>query len=121
MPMRGRNLVSGLPEEVTINKEEVRRALEKSVKEIVLSVKQVIEETPPELVADIMSRGIYLAGGGALLEGLDSLVAKETKIPTRIVEDPLTAVVRGAGIVLEKIDELEEVLVEPEELEVPKE
>jgi len=121
MPMRGRNLVSGLPEEVTINKEEVRRALEKSVKEIVLSVKQVIEETPPELVADIMSRGIYLAGGGALLEGLDNLVAKETKIPTRIVEDPLTAVVRGAGIVLEKIDELEEVLVEPEELEVPKE
>ena len=121
MPMRGRNLITGLPEEVLINKEDVRRALEKSIKEIVTSIKSAIEETPPELVADIMTRGIYLAGGGALLQGLDSLITKETKIPTKIVEDPLTAVVRGAGVVLEKLDELEEVLVEPEELEIPKE
>lgn len=121
MPMRGRNLVTGLPEEVTVNKEEIRKALEKSVKEIVASVKAAIEETPPELVADIMTRGIHLAGGGALLEGLDTIITRETKIPTKIVEDPLTAVVRGAGIVLENIDELEDVLVEPEEIEIPKE
>ena len=68
-----------------------------------------------------MTRGIYLAGGGALLKGIDTLITKETKIPTSIIEDPLTAVVRGEGIVLEKIDELEDVLVEPEEMEIPKE
>jgi rod shape-determining protein MreB len=67
-----------------------------------------------------MAQGLYLSGGGALLRGLDTLIAKETKIPTKIVEDPLTAVARGAGLVLENLDELEEVLVETEELEPPR-
>ena len=116
MPIRGRNLITGLPEEVIITEEDVRRAMEKSIKEIVLEIKNTIEETPPELVADIMSRGIHLAGGGALLRGLDQLITKETKIPTRIVEDPLTAIVRGAGMVLEDLDSLEKVLIEPEDL-----
>ena len=121
MPIRGRNLITGLPEEVVVNEEDIKRAIEKSVREIVTEIKNAIEETPPELVADIMLKGIYLTGGGALLRGLDALIAKETRIPTKIVEDPLTAVVRGAGAVLENLDELEKVLAQPEEMEVPKE
>ncbi len=120
MPMRGRNLVTGLPEEILVNEEDIRRAMEKSIWQIVTEVKSAIEETPPELLADIMANGIYLSGGGALLRGLDTLIQKETKIPTKVIEDPMTAVVRGAGMVLENLDELEEVLVETEELEPPK-
>ena len=120
MPLRGRNLVTGLPEEIMISEEAVRQALEKSVRQIVDTIKATIEETPPELLADIMSSGIYLAGGGALLKGLDVLINKETRILTKIIDDPLTAVVRGAGMVLENLDELREVLVNTELLEPPK-
>jgi len=120
MPMRGRNLVTGLPEEITVTEEEIRKAMEKSVRLIIEEIKSTIEETPPELLADIMSRGIQMAGGGSLLRGIDSLVAKETKIPTKIIEDPMTAVVRGAGMVLENLDELSDILVETEYLEPPK-
>ena len=97
LPLRGRNLVTGLPEEIIVSDEDVRRAMERSIKQIVNEIKSAVEETPPELLADIMHRGIFLAGGGALLRGLDTLITQETKIPARIVEDPLTAVVRGAG------------------------
>ena len=120
MPMRGRNLVTGLPEEIRVTEEEIRRAMEKSVRLIVEEIKSTIEETPPELLADVMSRGIQMAGGGSLLRGIDVLVARETKIPTHIIEDPMTAVVRGAGMVLENLDDLSEVLVETEYLEPPK-
>lgn len=120
MPMRGRNIVTGLPEEILVTKDDIRRALEKSVRQIVDEIKLTVEETPPELLADVMTKGIWLAGGGALLKGLDALIARETKIPTYIVEDPLTAVVRGAGMVIEHIDELHEVLVATEELESPR-
>lgn len=120
MPMRGRNLVTGLPEEVMVSDEEIRRALEKSVRQIVSIVKNTVEETPPELLADIMTRGIYLSGGGSLLQGLATVIEKETKMTTRIVDDPLTAVVRGAGLVLEDLDKLSEVLIEAEELEPPR-
>lgn len=120
MPLRGRNLVSGLPEEVMVSDAEIRRALERSVRQIVGEIKAAVEQTPPELLADIMAKGIYLSGGGALLRGLDALITKETKIPTTMVEDPLTAVVRGAGMVLENLDELQEVLVEADELEPPR-
>ncbi|MGB2761952.1 MAG: rod shape-determining protein [Minisyncoccales bacterium] len=120
MPMRGRNLVTGLPEEITVSEEDIRKALDKSVKQIVDEIKDTVEETPPELLADVMSKGIYLAGGGSLLRGLDTLITKETKIPTKIIDDPLTAVARGAGMVLEKLDELQEVLIETEEMEPPK-
>lgn len=119
IPMRGRNLVTGLPEEVLISDREVRRAMEKSVGRIVTEIKTAIEETPPELLADVMTKGIYLSGGGALLRGLNVLIQEETRMPTRIIEDPMTAVVRGAGMVLENLDELEEVLVETAELEPP--
>lgn len=119
-PMRGRNLVTGLPEEILVSDEDIRRALEKSVKLIVTEVKTAIEETPPELLADIMASGIQMSGGGSLLRGLDALIKKETKIPTKIIEDPMTAMVRGAGMVLENLDQLHEVLVETEYLEPPR-
>ncbi len=120
MPLRGRNLVTGLPEEIVISDEEVRRAMEKSVEQIIGAIKVTIEETPPELLADIMSKGICLAGGGSLLRGLDTLITKRTKITTKVIDDPLTAVVRGAGIVLENLDELKEVLADTQFLEPPK-
>ncbi|MCK4474067.1 rod shape-determining protein [Candidatus Parcubacteria bacterium] len=120
MPMRGRNLVTGLPEEILVSDEDIRKALEKSVRQIVTEVKTAVEETPPELLADVMASGIQMAGGGSLLRGLDILIQKETKIPTKIIEDPMTAVVRGGGMVLENLDQLQEVLVETEYLEAPK-
>lgn len=120
MPMRGRNLVTGLPEEILVSDEEIRKGLERSVKQIVIAVKTAIEETPPELLADIMASGIQMGGGGSLLRGLDTLIQKETKIPTKVIEDPMTAVVRGAGMVLENLDRLREVLVETEYLEPPR-
>jgi len=120
MPLRGRNLVTGLPEEILVSDDDIRRALDKSIKLIVAEIKTAVEETPPELLADIMASGIQLVGGGSLLRGLNSLIQKETKIPTKIIEDPMTAMVRGAGMVLENLDQLEEVLVETEYLEPPK-
>jgi len=119
-PIRGRNLITGLPEEILISGDEVREALQKSTFQIIQAIKNTIEETPPELLADIMKKGIHLCGGGSLLRGLDVLVQRETKIPTRLVEDPMTAVVRGAGYILEHLDEFHNVLIEPEELEVPR-
>ena len=120
LPMRGRNLVTGLPEEIIVSDEDIRKAMEKSIKQIVSEIKTAVEETPPELLADIMASGICLAGGGSLLRGLDILIQKETKIPTKIIEDPMTAVARGAGMILENLDDLKEVLVETENLEPPK-
>jgi rod shape-determining protein MreB len=112
MLIRGRDLVSGLPKGVMINDTQVREALSRSIRIIVNNIKTTIEETPPELLADIMQRGIILAGGGSLIRGLDKLVANQTEMPVRMMEDPLTAVVRGTGIVLEDIDALKDVLIE---------
>ncbi|MBI2624625.1 rod shape-determining protein [Candidatus Parcubacteria bacterium] len=109
--MRGRDLITGLPKEVTVTDSQIRRAISQSVSTIVNAIKTTVEETPPELVADIMHRGIVLAGGGSLLQRLDELIALETRIPTRVTEDPLTAVVRGTGLILEDIDALRPVLV----------
>lgn len=120
VPMRGRDLVTGLPKEIMIEPEQVRLALAKSVREIVEAIKITIEETPPELVADIMEKGIYLAGGGALLKGLDVMITRETKMPVHITEDPLTAVARGTGLVLEDIDALKDVLVPTQFGKLPK-
>jgi rod shape-determining protein MreB len=110
-PMRGRDLVTGLPREVIINDEQVRRAIAKSVNVIVESVKATIEETPPELVADIMERGIVLAGGGALLKDLDLLISQATQTKVFIADEPLTTVARGTGVVLEDLETLESVLL----------
>lgn len=119
-PMRGRDLVTGLPKEIIVTSEQIRAALSKSVRQIVESIKVTIEETPPELVADIMDKGIILAGGGALLKGLDMLIVHETKMPVHTADDPLTAVVRGAGLVLEDIDSLKEVLVSTQFGKIPR-
>jgi rod shape-determining protein MreB len=113
-PLRGRDLVSGLPKEVIANDEHIREALSRSIRIIVNNIKTIVEETPPELLADIMQRGIILAGGGSLIRGLDKLVANQTGIPVRMMEDPLTAVVRGTGIVLDDMESLKEVLIEEE-------
>ncbi len=120
LPMRGRNLDTGLPEEILVSNEDIKKALDKSIKQIVEEIKIAVEETPPELLADIMVSGIQMAGGGSLLKGLTSLIQKETKIPTKIIEDPTTTVVRGAGMVLENLDQLQDVLLETEELEPPR-
>lgn len=119
-PMRGRDLISGLPKEVLVTDEEVRFALRGSVNHLISSIKATIEETPPELLADIMRSGIILAGGGVLLRGFDELLSQETGIPVSIAEDPLTAVVRGTGVILENIDKLRDTLVDAEEISVPK-
>ncbi len=113
--VRGRDLVTGLPREVIMTDSDVREAVAKSVRVIVDGVKEVIEMTPPELVSDVMHRGIVLVGGGAYLRGLDKMIEKETKIPTRAAEDPMTAVARGCGIILEDLGGFRNVLLEKEE------
>ncbi len=118
--IKGRNLVTGLPEEVMVTDADIRKAMEKSVREIVKTIKDTVEETPPELLADIMSRGIYLLGGGSLLRGLDSLIEEEVKIKTQIGDDPLTAVVRGAGYSLEHIGKHTDVFLNVDEIDPPK-
>jgi len=109
--VRGRDLVSGLPKEIIINSEEIREALNRSARSIVLAVKSTIEETPPELIADLINRHIFLAGGGALLRGLDQAIAEETRLFVKIVDDPLTAVARGCGFILESVEQLKSLLV----------
>jgi rod shape-determining protein MreB len=118
--MRGRDLVTGLPKAISVDSDQIRQALSKSVMAIVDAVKMTVEETPPELVADIMDKGIVLAGGGALLRGLDKLINLNTKMPVYIADDPLTSVVRGAGLVLEDIDLLKDVLVTTQYAKSPK-
>jgi len=110
-PMRGRDLVTGLPREVLINDEQVRQALAKSITTIVEAVKATLEETPPELLSDVMERGIVLAGGGALLQGLDVLISQAAQTKVFIADDPLTCVARGTGVVLEDLETLESVLL----------
>lgn len=110
-PVRGRDILSGLPRELEVSTKEIRSALSRSIKAIVKAVKTTIEETPPELAAELISRPIAIAGGGALVKGLDELIAKETKLLVQAVDDPLTAVVRGCGMVLENLEELKPVLL----------
>ncbi len=109
--MRGRDLITGLPKEVTVTSEQIREALQRTLQTIVENIKATIESTPPELVADIYERGVMLSGGGALLRGIDRAIMAETRIPVHVTDDPLTAVVRGTGIVLEDLDVMRNVLV----------
>ncbi|HEV8634018.1 MAG TPA: rod shape-determining protein [Chloroflexota bacterium] len=116
--LRGRDLVSGLPKSIEISSVEVRDAISGSVAQIVDAVKTTIEETPPELVADLMAQGIALAGGGALLAGLDQRLSHETKMRVYVADDPLTCVVRGAAEALEEIELIRKVEV-PEQYARP--
>lgn len=109
--LRGRDLITGLPKVVEVTSSDIREAIANPVNQIVEEVKICVEETPPELVADIMEMGIMLAGGGALLEGLSYRLSEETRMPVHVAEDPLTCVVRGTGMALEEIDVLHKVFV----------
>ncbi len=111
--MRGRDILSGLPREIIVNDAQVREALARSVKAIIEQIKTILELTPPELVADIYQKGIVLTGGGALLRGLDLAISRGTGLPVHVCEDPLTAVVRGTGILLDKKDLLLDVALPP--------
>ncbi len=103
MEVRGRDLVTGLPKTVRITSEEIRNALSEPVGQIVARVKAVLEQTPPELAAEVVTRGIVLTGGGALLRGLDKLLQLETGVPVRLADDPISAVALGTGLALDMI------------------
>ncbi len=109
--MRGRDLLTGLPKEIKITDANIREAIAKPIKLIVDNIKTTIESTPPELVSDLYERGLILTGGGALLKGLDQLIAQEVKMPVHVADDPLTAVVRGTGKILDDLDNLREILL----------
>ena len=111
MLVQGRDLLSGKPKEISIGYREIAKALDKSIIRIEESVMETLSQTPPELAADIYNTGIYLAGGGSMLRGLDKRISKKTDLPVFIAEDPLRAVVRGTGITLKNIERYKSVLV----------
>jgi rod shape-determining protein MreB len=111
MEVKGRDLVGGIPKTVKIHSEEIREALQEPVTSIVQGVKQSLEMTPPELAADIVDKGIVMTGGGSLLRGLDSLLREETNLPINVVEDPLTCVVLGTGMILENFPKYQKVVL----------
>ncbi|OHA25887.1 MAG: rod shape-determining protein [Candidatus Taylorbacteria bacterium RIFCSPHIGHO2_02_FULL_46_13] len=113
--VKGRDLVTGLPREVIITDADVREALAQSVDSIVEATREVLETTPPELISDVMQRGIHLVGGGALLKGIAPLLEQSFRIPIYVADDPLTAVARGAGIILEDMERFKETLIQHEE------
>ncbi|WP_182199845.1 rod shape-determining protein [Paraliobacillus salinarum] len=105
--IRGRDMVTGLPRTITIHSAEIEEALREPVGMIVQAAKTVLEQTPPELSADIIDRGVILTGGGALVHGMDQLLAEELKVPVLLAEEPLNCVAKGTGIMLENIDKIE--------------
>jgi rod shape-determining protein MreB len=109
--VKGRDLITGLPREIMITDSDIRHALEESISIIVEGVREVLETTPPEIMSDVMNRGMYIAGGGALIRGLDKVLFDTFKIPVYVADDPLSAVARGCGIVLEDIEKYREVLI----------
>lgn len=110
MEVAGRDLQAGLPRRVVVHSEEIREALKKPVDMIVDTIRSVLERTSPELAADLMDQGLVLAGGGALLRGLDKLISNEVGLPVRVADDPLTAVARGTYQILEEIDLLHKII-----------
>jgi len=109
--VRGRDLLTGLPREVVVTDSDIREAISLSIKELVEGLKDLLESIPPEILSDIMKRGITLSGGGALLMGLDQLLQDVLKIPVYVVDDPLSAVARGTGIILDDFEFFKEVLI----------
>jgi rod shape-determining protein MreB len=112
MEIKGRDLVAGTPKIIEITDEEIREALMEPVRQVVESVRIALERTPPELASDIVDKGIVLAGGGSLLRNLDVLLREETGLPVTLADDPLTAVVMGAGKVLDELSLLRDVTVD---------
>ncbi len=113
MTVRGRDLTTGLPKEIIVRDTQIRTAIAKSLRIIVDAIKEVLESTPPELAGDILKTGIYLCGGGSLLKGIDKLISKELNVAVALVDDPLTCVVRGTGILLENLDKYQEIFHNP--------
>ena len=109
--VRGRDLVSGIPKTIEVSSDEIRQALKDPVNSIVEAVKRCLEQTPPELAADILERGIIVAGGGSLLRGIDQIIRERTNVPVNVAEDPLLSVVKGTGMVLENLKKYEAVLL----------
>ncbi len=120
MAVKGRDIVTGLPKEVILTDTDIREALSPSMENLIEATREVLETTPPEIVADIMQRGIFLAGGGALLKGFAELLENEVNIPVHIAGDPLSAVARGTGIILEDVDGFRDVLIQNEDELPPK-
>jgi rod shape-determining protein MreB len=109
LDVKGRDLISGIPKIIEVNSDEIREAIMEPIGFIVDSIKDALENAPPELAGDIVDRGIVLTGGGALLRNIDLLIKKETGLPVIVADDPLSAVARGAGMALDQLDVLKEV------------
>ncbi|MEX2010559.1 MAG: rod shape-determining protein [Parcubacteria group bacterium] len=118
--VKGRDLVTGLPREVVLTDTDMREALSQSIETIINTTREVLEITPPEILSDIIDRGMFLSGGGALVKGLPELIEEELGIPVHVALDPLTAVARGTGIILEDIDSFTDVLIQNEDELPPK-
>ena len=113
IPVRGRDLATGLPREIILKNTHIRAALAKSLRSILDAVREVIEATPPELAGDMLKQGIYLCGGGALLRGLDQLIEKETEVATEVVDEPLTTLARGLGMMVDNFERYGDFLDNP--------
>lgn len=111
MKIRGRDLISGLPREITITDYQIREAISRSIRVIIDNIKATLEVTPPELVADIFEKGMVLCGGGAMLKGIDLAINKAVQIPVQIADDPLTCVVRGTGLIIENFEAYKELII----------
>jgi rod shape-determining protein MreB len=118
--IKGRDLITGLPREVIITDSDIREAMSVSIEALVEGTKEVLETTPPEILADIMQRGIFLFGGGSLIKGLDTLLTEHLKISVIVADDPLTSVARGTGIILENLELYREILIQNEDELPPK-
>lgn len=118
--IKGRDLITGLPREVILTDTDIREAISVSIESLVEATKEVLETTPPEILTDIMQRGVFLFGGGALIKGLDRLLSDCLKIPVHFVDDPLTAVARGTGIIVENMETYSESLIQNEDELPPK-
>ena len=112
LEIKGRDLLDGIPKNITITSEEIRKSIAEQVDSIVQAVRIALEQTPPELAADIVDRGIVLTGGGALLKGLDQLLRDQTNLPITVVDDPLSTVVMGTGKALDNINILKNVCID---------
>lgn len=119
--VRGRDLVTGLPREIVVTEQDVRNAIGHSVEELLEAIKEVLETTPPEIISDVMQRGIYLAGGGALIRGLPEFLTRSLGVPVVVAPDPLTAVVRGTSAVLNEIEAFREAILRNDDELVPTE
>jgi len=114
MAVKGRDLVTGLPKEIILTDTDIRDALSQSVESLIETIIEVLESTPPEILSDIMHRGVYLSGGGALVKGFAELIENEINIPVHVATDPLTTVARGTGIILEDLESFRDILIENE-------